>query len=217
MEDARVQFSKNMLLFCKSQVLLWRSILQRERDAMTKEYPHGHDTPIVEREEPVINPAAVPAAPRAAQPNRLAMRIRDQDLRARIMHVLGVIAVALILKLRGYMLWFTCIYSVLVLCGLPMPGRAPRRVQPGMLTLEGALIKLRMRITVEQRLAEIRNKVRAGEEMTEVEEQQLEKDLEFSKSMEPTHSWYYRAFYQLFVMFILTLLPSCNPDPELIK
>ena len=218
MEEARFHFSKNMALFCKSQMMLWRSIHERERESLSLDYGH-QETPVFEREDqPAVNPAVFPAPPQQRrQPNRPGLRIRDQDLRARIIHVLGVISVALILKLRGYVLWFACIYSVLVLCGLPMPGGAPQRVQPGRLTLDGALARLRMLYIAEQRLRDLQDKIRGGVEMTEVEEQQLAKDLEFLKGLEPKHSWYYRAFYQLVVMFLLTLLPSCNPDPELIK
>jgi len=209
MEEARVQFSKNMILFCKSQVMLWQSIYQREKESLSLDYPEDIDfnAPIFQQPAQPLNPVEFP---QVRPPHR---HIRDRDLRARIVHVLGVVAVILIAKLKGFMLGFACIYCVLVIFGLPLPGQR-ERPGPARANLETSLGRLRMQGIARDRVRTLEGKI---EELTEMEKDQLLKDLEFLRTCQPRRSWFARAFYQLFVLFLLTLLPSFSPDPELMK
>jgi hypothetical protein len=213
MDEARIQFSKNMIIFCRSQGVLWQSIYEKEREALSGDYPDENQAPVGFFPQPAFNQPQ--AQPRPHNNQRRALR--DRELRARVVHVLGVIAIIILAKIRGYMLWFSCLYCVLVMFGLPVPV-AREGAPPPRINLDTLLSRLKMQTIAVQRVKVIQAKlVETDEELSEQEKDQLMKDLEFLKNCEPKRSWYSRAFYQLVVLLFLTLLPSCSPDPELMK
>ena len=133
-------------------------------------------------------------------------RFWNLQFRERIARVTGVLCVCLILRIRGYLLILPFTYSLLILLGYTFEGRNNGENL-------NFLVQLQRRKEVNERLKKWR--AMNGEEG---EEEQLIKDLQFLDEIRPTRSWSARAFYQLFVMFILTLLPiKTLPDPELLK
>lgn len=141
------------------------------------------------------------------------------QMRMRIAHVIRGVILIFALGLPKMFYYLYGVYGVFVLSGAleKLQSTEFRQLLTGARpSLDVQLARLRQRIDMLQKLAQIEQAIEQDEDFDSDEFRRVN---EFLSSFQPSPaiSWLSRFSYQLFFMFVYSALPACHPHPECIK
>ena len=203
-------FAQQMLIFCQAQEMLWKQI-----EELCKSSNVSTDSLLTKEMIKALEDLTVtvkPEIPRAVIPPRVPRPAIDW--RERIGHVSQIILILLIINAGRPLMIAGAVYAVLILIGVPFA--AIFRANQQRLGLEAVLGRLKLRLKAKKRLETFIEKIKKGETLNEQESEQVKTDELFLHSIKPKKHKFIRALYQGPLMFLLTILPNAQPDPEML-
>jgi len=217
-----------MVHFCEVQTEEWQSIREklitvlegiRETDKSRISSGSSLPQPATQHPPPTQPPPQVAIPERGPQPVVQREDPGRMQMRMRIAHVIRGVILIFALGLPKMFYYLYGVYGVFVLSGAldKLQSTEFRQLLTGARpSLDVQLARLRQRIDMLQKLAQIEQAIEQDEEFDSDEFRRVN---EFLSSFQPSPaiSWLSRFSYQLFFMFIYSALPACHPHPECIK